>query len=315
MPVEYTNSVGMKFVLIPPGEFLMGSTAAEIAAARKAARDINLHEGHIPSEGPQHQVVFTQPIYLGMHEVTQAQYEQIMQQNPAYFAESGQGREHVVGHDTADHPVESVSWYDATEFCTSLSNREELHPFYDRSGENVTMLAGNGYRLPTEAEWEFACRAGTTTKYSIGDEGEALPTIGWIKVNSGYRTHAVGELPANPWGLYDLYGNVCEWVQDQYLPDYYQQALPSDPTGPAEGKGRVYRGGGLWHHAESCRSAHRQYDPPDEQSYNQGFRVAISVDAVKQSINAQAETAIGTDEEVRSGKEEQGNREGVRKVL
>ncbi len=168
VPVEYTNSLGMKFRLIPPGEFDMGSTKEEIEAALKDAdpNDKHWHEC-IKSEAPQHKVILTQPIYLGVNEVTQAEYEKVMGVNPSHFAPMGAGKEAVAGLETAKHPVEMVIWNDAAEFCAKLSKQEKLKPFYFRAGETITPLDGTGYRLPSEAEWEFACRAGTATKYWI----------------------------------------------------------------------------------------------------------------------------------------------------
>ena len=194
LPVEYTNGIGMKFRLIPPGEFLMGGTAAEIEEALKGVDD-KLARECIESEGPQHKVILTQPVYLGIHEVTQADYQKVMGTNPSHFAAMGPGKQALAGLDTTHNPVELVSWNDAAEFCAKLSRRESLKPFYVRSGETVTPLDGTGYRLPTEAEWEFARRAGTTTKF--GDSDRDLVRTGWVEANSGGRTHAVGELEAN----------------------------------------------------------------------------------------------------------------------
>ena len=159
--MEYTNSIGMKFRLIPPGEFLMGSTPEEIEAALKDVGEDKHWQECIKSEAPQHKVILTQPIYLGVNEVTQAEYEKVMGKNPSHFAPTGMGKEAVAGMETADHPVEMVSWNDAAEFCAKLSKQEKLKPFYFRAGETITPLDGTGYRLPSEAEWEFACRAGT----------------------------------------------------------------------------------------------------------------------------------------------------------
>ena len=159
--VEYTNSIGMKFILIPPGEFTMGSTAEEIEEALKFRVEDTHWQECIKSEAPQHKVILTQPIYLGVNEVTQAEYEKVMGVNPFHFAPMGEGKDAVAGLDTGSHPVEMVSWIDAAEFCAKLSKQEELKPFYFRAGETITPLDGTGYRLPTEAEWEYACRAGT----------------------------------------------------------------------------------------------------------------------------------------------------------
>ena len=130
-------------------------------------------------------MILTQAIYLGVNEVTQKEYEAVMKATPSHFASSGAGKEAVANLDAQNHPVEVVSWNDAAEFCAKLSQKEELKPFYFRAGETITPLDGTGYRLPTEAEWEFACRAGTTTKYWIGDKDDELVPAGWFGGNSG----------------------------------------------------------------------------------------------------------------------------------
>ena len=185
IPVEYTNSIGMKFVLVPPGEFTMGSTPAEIEAALKDAGEGKRLQELIKSEALQHKVVLTQAIYLGVNEVTQKEYEAVMGATPSHFANTVPGKEAVTNLETQNHPVEKVSWNDAAEFCAKLSQKEELTPFYFRAGETITPLEGTGYRLPTEAEWEFACRAGTTTKYWIGDKDDQLVRAGWFGGGGG----------------------------------------------------------------------------------------------------------------------------------
>ena len=165
VPVEYENSIGMKFRLIPPGEFLMGSTPEEIDTALQLATDNQTWKQHIQSEGPQHRVILTQPIYVGVTEVTQAQYQHVMGTNPSHFSTTGAAKNAFVGLETSNHPVEMVNWNDAAEFCAKLSRLEQRKPFYFRIGQTTTSLEGTGYRLPTEAEWEFACRAGTTTQF------------------------------------------------------------------------------------------------------------------------------------------------------
>jgi formylglycine-generating enzyme required for sulfatase activity len=282
----------MKFVLIPPGEFTMGSTPAEIEEALKLVGGDADWQKHwqkcIKSEAPQHKVILTQPIYLGVHEVTQAQYEKIMGQNPSHFAATGPGKDAVAGIDTSNFPVEMVSWNDAAEFCTKLSETERLKPFYLRAGETVTMLDGAGYRLPTEAEWEFACRAGTTTKYWIGDKDEDLPQAGWFNANSGNRSHAVGELKANPFGLFDIHGNVWEWVHDGWDPTYYRQFQEKpalDPNGPSSAGSLHAVRGGVWIIAASyCRASDRAAHDPTRRGHDFGFRAALVVEAVKQAI-------------------------------
>jgi serine/threonine protein kinase len=285
VPVEYTNSIGMKFVLIPPGEFTMGSTAEEIAPILKSP-GVPIHWQYcIQSEAPQHKVILTQPIYLGVNKVTQEEYEKVIGANPSHFAPMGMGKEAVAGLETAEHPVEWVSWNDAAEFCTKLSKQEKLKPFYFRAGETTTPLDGTGYRLPSEAEWEFACRAGTVTKYWIGDKDEDLVRAGWFLGNSGRRTRVGGELIANPFGLSDIHGNVWEWVQDGWDATYYGQFPDKpaiNPNSPfSAGSRRVIRGGDWGNTAFGCRSSHRgAYDPWTRDS-TVGFRVSLSVEAVK----------------------------------
>ncbi len=263
-----------------PGEFTMGSTPEEIEAALK---DVDPNDKHwqecIKSEAPQHHVILTQAIYLGINEVTQAEYEKVMGVNPSHFAPMGAGKDAVTGMETNSHPVEMVSWNDAAEFCAKLSKQEELKPFYFRASETITPLDGTGYRLPTEAEWEYACRAGTNTKYWIGDKDEDLVRAGWFWTNSGGRTHAAGELKANPYGLCDIHGNVWEWVEDWWEPTYYEefQEKPAiDPGVPSSaGSQRVLRGGDWGHLWSGRRAASRNaHDPPYRTTYL-GFRVSL----------------------------------------
>ena len=289
VPVEYTNSIGMKFRLIPPGEFTMGSTAEEIEATLKIILPNDwLWTQCARSESPQHTVVLTKPMYVGVHEVTQAQYERVMGKNLSHFALTGAGKDVVAALDTSSHPVEMASWIDAAEFSAKLSQQENVTPFYLRDGEQVTLQKGTGYRLPTEAEWEFACRAGTTTKYWMGDNDADLIRAGWFIANSGNRTHAVGELQSNPFGLYDVYGNVFEWVQDWWAPQYYAQfhKEPSfDPSGTTSASSmRVLRGGAWFFLPAICRSSMRMAQTPSYHAQRVGFRVALTVEAVRSTL-------------------------------
>ena len=175
-----TNTIGMRLTLIPAGTLLMGSPDDE----KDADND----------EKPQHSVRITRPFYLGVHEVTQAQYQAVMGKNPSYFSATGGGKDKVAGRSTDQYPVESVSWLDAVTYCNRLSEKEGLKPFYEISGETVCAAdwKGPGYRLPTEAEWEYACRAGARTRYSFGEDAAGLGEHAWYDGNSGASSHLVG---------------------------------------------------------------------------------------------------------------------------
>ena len=287
LPVEYTNSIGMKFVLIPPGEFLMGSTHAEIDEAHRVANYTKMWQKHIKCETPRHNVILTQPIYLGAHEVTQKNYTAVMGKNPSRFSNTGPSKETVANLDTQNHPVETVSWNDAAEFCAKLSQTEDLKPFSLRTGETVAPLAGTGYRLPTEAEWEFACRAGSTTQFWVGERDEDLARAAWFSTNSGEHSHAVGGLQSNSWGLFDILGNVWEWVQDGWDQTYSEQfaSHPAiNPAAPSLGPLCVIRGGDSSGPATFCRSTFRGVYAPSSAVFSIGFRAALTVDAVKESL-------------------------------
>ncbi len=288
VPVDYTNGLGMKFRLIPPGEFLMGSTPEEIEAALKDAdpNDMRWQEC-VKSEAPQHKVILTQPTYLGVNEVTQAEYEKVLGVNPSHFAPTGMGQEAVVGLETAEHPVEMVSWNDAADFCTKLSQKEKLKSFYIQSDDTITLQDGTGYRLPSEAEWEYACRAGTTTKCWSDNEDADRLQVGWFAENGMSRTHPVGQLRANPFGLCDIHGNVWEWTQDSWDASWYgnSQNKPAiNPQSPfSAGSMRVVRGSHLWFHLNDSRSSARHsVETPRVHGYL-GFRVTLTVDAVRQN--------------------------------
>ena len=242
-PKEITNSIGMKLVLIPKGTFMMGSPESE------ERRDKN---------ETQHEVTISKDYYLGVYEVTQAQYEKVMGKNPSHFE-----KRVIRKSDSSMYPVEMVSWEDAVEFCKKLSDLPE------------EKKAGRLYRLPTEAEWEYACRAGSKTAYSFGEGSKSLGDYAWFDGNSNTQTHPVGEKKANAWGLYDMHGNVWEWCSDWY--GEYPKGAVSDPVGPREGSYRVGRGGSWSDGAALCRSADRGWlDPSDRDNDFYGFRVALS---------------------------------------
>jgi formylglycine-generating enzyme required for sulfatase activity len=202
------------------------------------------------NEGPQHEVTISKPFYMGACQVTQEQYEQIMGKNPSRFKE-------------AHNPVEHVSWGDAVEFCKALSKK---------TGKTVS--------LPTEAQWEYACRAGSKTRFSYADDNAyaALGDYAWYMKNSEGKTHPVGLKKPNDWGLYDMHGNVWEWCSDWYDKDYYSaKANDRDPQGPASGICRVLRSGSCVCCPLGCRSAFRRGLSPDTQLNIIGFRVSMDM--------------------------------------
>ena len=199
-------------------------------------------------EMPVHPVTLSSPFFLAACPVTQAEYERVTRARPSLF--SGPNR-----------PVELVSWDDATAFCRTLSDVE-----------------GVAYRLPTEAEWEYACRAGSAAEYCFGDEAHRLDEYAWHLGNSNRQTHDVGQKKPNAWGLHDMHGNVWEWCQDWY--GSYPAVAQADPTGPASGDARVLRGGSWSLGACSCRCASRLSATPDRTSHSRGFRVVRAVGVV-----------------------------------
>ena len=196
-----------------------------------------------------HEVTLTRPFYMGVTEVTQEHYQRVMGANPSKFK-------------GAKNPVETVNWDDAVSFCKKLSEMPK------------EKAAGREYRLPTEAEWEYACRAGSTTSYSFGDSAELIGEYAWFEENAGNETHPVGEKKPNGWGLYDMHGNVWEWCQDWYA-DYSPDAS-TDPHGPNRGTSRVDRGGSWGNDAADCRAAYRGSLGPTRRAARRGFRLALS---------------------------------------
>lgn len=247
LPRLVYNSVGMPLALIPPGEFQMGSADGE--------------SGRREHEGPQRTVTITQPFYLGVLPVTQIQYVRVMGSNPAQFTKAHGGG--------TDNPVEMVSWFDAEQFCFKLSQMPE-----EQTRQRT-------YRLPTEAEWEYACRGGTTTPFSFGErltpkEAHYASPEAFGRTGGQGRTCTAGKFPANPFGLHDVHGNVLEWVHDWYDAFYYHDGPAADPPGPEKGKLKVARGGCWSMFANDCRSAARRGQEPDTLSNTTGFRIAFT---------------------------------------
>ena len=271
VPVEITNSIGMKLVLIPPGEFDMGSPKELVEEEMKRPDNDQYYKERLPSEGPQHRVRITRPFYLGTYLVTQQEYQRVMGTNPSEFSATGNGKDKVAGQDTKCFPVEMVSWDDAVEFCRKLSNLPE------------EKAAGRWYRLPSETQWEYACRAGIAGRYSFSLGGKAVPKeyderglfdYGWFNGNAGGTSHPVGLKRPNAWGLYDMHGNVWQWCQDWHADDYYEKSPTDDPAGPLGGSSRVGRGSSWDFPAWRCRLAFRNSDGPGSCFHDLGFRIS-----------------------------------------
>jgi formylglycine-generating enzyme required for sulfatase activity len=258
-----TNSIGMKLVYIPPGKFVMGSPKSEQEQAKKDSR-----VGDWAAQEIQHEVAITKGFYMGAYAVTQEEYEIVTGKNPSWFSATGGGKDDVAGLNTRRFPVETVSWNDAAEFCRKLSQKE-----------------GKTYRLPIEAEWEYACRAGTKTAFSFGDtistdqanyNGNAVFGNGRKGV---YRERPlpVGSFPANAFGLYDMHGNVNQWCQDWYDYKYYRKSPRNDPVNETGSEMRVLRSGSWGSDPGICRSANRSGSTPDYRNRTIGFRVIMSL--------------------------------------
>jgi formylglycine-generating enzyme required for sulfatase activity len=251
VPVEWKNAIGMVFVLIPPGEFMMGSNPQERARFLKEAEAARDQQAivRIPSESPQHRVRISRPFYLGKYEVTQAQWQAVMGNNPS------------ASRDNPLYPVERVSLDDIQPFLA------KLNAAYAEQGSK--------YGLPTEAQWEFACRAGTTTAFCFGDNETMLLEYGWFKGNSRDRTNRVGQGRPNAWGMHDMHGNVWEWCADWHSGKYYDRSPSDDPVGPEAGANRVFRGGCWTQNARLCRSALRNGSPPTNRDGSIGLRLVL----------------------------------------
>jgi formylglycine-generating enzyme len=297
---QTTNSIGMKLTLVPAGEFMMGShesTEDTIAFFKKTIDSDLLTPDVFEDEHPQHRVRITRPFYLGTYHVTRGQFRQFIadtgykttaetadepkplgwDSKRKTFTRSKEFSWRNTGFDqTDDHPVVNVSWHDAVAFCKWLSKKE-----------------GKSYRLPTEAEWEYACRAGTTTRYFSGNDPETLAKVanvsdaagkamfpGWkgaIKANDGYAfTSPVGSFQPNAFGLYDMHGNAYHWCSDRHSDDYYAMSPRDDPKGPDTGDANVLRGGSWVCVLYGVRSCARNWRLPGDYYFDRGFRVAAS---------------------------------------
>ena len=265
-PREITNSLGMKLVLIPAGSFAMGSPDTD--------PDARAHEK------PQHPVRITRGFYLGTTEVTVGQFRRFVE-TTGYRTDAetdgkgGQALNQATRKwendpeltwrnpgfpQTDEHPVVQVSWNDARAFCDALSVLDGLKPFAHLRARGP--WDGEGYRLPTEAEWEYACRAGSTTRYGFGDDAASLGEFAWYDRNSDRKTHSVGQKQPNVFGLHDMHGNVWEECWDGYEADYYKKSPAADPLGHFHAAVRVARGGGWRTSPQFCRSASRDGGPP-----------------------------------------------------
>ena len=230
MPETVTNSIGMQLVVIPAGSFRMGGD-----------KKLEQAEDH---ETPRHMVRISNSFYMGKYQVTQAQWSEIMKNNPSEFKDDLR-------------PVERVSWNDVQAFIHKLNNQEETKT----------------YRLPTEAEWEYAARAETKSTYCFSVDVDTLSQYAWYNKNSAGETHPVGQLEPNAWGLYDVHGNVHEWCQDWFDRNYYSHSPSISPEGPLSGLAKALRGGD-WGSADwYCRCASRSLGSPERRSNRVGFRL------------------------------------------
>ncbi|MBN8624805.1 MAG: SUMF1/EgtB/PvdO family nonheme iron enzyme [Planctomycetes bacterium] len=303
------NSIGMQMVLIPPGEFMMGSSDADVTLALKIAEETKLDKTslqRIQEERPQHRVRITKPFRLCAHELTIGQFAKFVEQakyktqaeefggnssttkleeaRPDRLTQTWRTPGLTATAITDDSPVTQVSWNDAVAFCNWLSGQEKLDLCYLRDGDTWTLLPkANGYRLPTEAEWEYACRAGTATQFWFGDDWRDHDKYGWSKANSGGGPRPVGLKPANPFDLYDMHGNVWEWCHDGYDGKWYEKSPSDDPLGLGESLLRVDRGGSWGFMPTNSRSSFRSNISPSHRFNGRGFRPVLGALGVSSS--------------------------------
>jgi len=305
-PIVAQNSVGMSLVLIPPGEFLMGGSTELLAATAtwadtKRQNPPGTERARIETdEQPPHRVRLTKPLRIGATETTIGQYRRFVEAsgyvteterfgggNSSKTAETAPEKKAAVWHrpgyrTTDDSPVTQLTWNDMVAFCNWLSEQEKRKPCYRLDEKKAYQLVADsgtttdtaGYRLPTEAEWECACRAGTTTQYWFGDDRTKLAAHAWFEDNADHTgAQPVATKPANPFGLYDTSGNVWERCQDWHDAKWYTRSPTDDPQGPPTGTNKVVRGG-AWHYFDlHCRSAYRNNYKLTGRTANTGFRV------------------------------------------
>ncbi len=239
LTLDCGGGVQMELVLIPAGTFTMGSGEDDEEPAQE-----DLDDKDFEPTPQAHEVTISKPFYMGRYAVTQEQWQAVMGSNPNL-------------HEGAKNPVDSVSWNDCQEFLEELKKKyPQLRP-----------------ALPTEAQWEYACRAGGTGEFCFGDHESELSEYAWFTNNAAYQTHPVGQKRANAWGFYDMHGNVWEWCADWF--GRYSSNSKTDPTGAASGRSRVIRGGACSFGAAGCRSSYRFADPPDFRSGDRGFRLVL----------------------------------------
>lgn len=311
VPVETVNSIGMKLVLIPPGEFTMGNTRDEIEAVAKILSTLqggtNIEQSleKTTAELPSHRVIISRPFLMGTTEVTMGHFRKFIDATE-FKTEPERNRggrrfdfekqrwipvdpkttwRHPWFPTTDEFPVSVVSWNDAAQFCNWLSGQENLRPCYREDGPHHWRVAleGNGYRLPTEAQWEYACRAGTTSRFCFGDDPQFLGEYAWHWPLVMMTAQPVATKKANPFGLFDMHGNLDEWCLDLFAPGYSHAEPQIDPMGSGDASGLRSRRGGDWYSGWGfARSASRRASPATSNGFTLGFRVvrvAVKLDS------------------------------------
>ena len=261
MTIDLGKGVKMKLVLAPAGTFMMGS---KFSPAENAKR-YDCPEKYFALESPRHKVTITKPFYIGVYEITQPQYVAVMGSGALPWLYQEQKKPKMLTKLGPDYPASWVHWHEAMEFCSKLSK-----------------TLGRKVSLPTEAQWEYACRAGTETAFCFGDDPSKLSEYGWWIENElgddgeRFGTRAGGLKKPNAWGLYDMHGNVWEWCRDWFDKDFYASGNTVDPVNTKEAKCATCRGGSWYNPNHILRSASRNnWYPPTYRHYNVGFRVVV----------------------------------------